>query len=249
MLRVRIQLPKQAPLQEYDHYDLLHDAIINAWKAAGARSEDLISHQAKAWTFAPLGWHRGKRGLAYGLVITTVDATLAMSLSRLDPALITKRRWDGQSVNFSGAQVQLEPDPILPQQGQLACLLLSPLLLQDTQPAANNSKQKYWHKDLQVLGDQLSERVNRKLSFIAEREVNLVLEPDGLYLRANPEHSVLVNLKVFKNGQKSFVVGMKAPLVLQGSDEDLCFAWYAGIGEKTRSGFGCLGLAEEGVGR
>jgi len=246
MLRVRLQLPKQAPLQVYDHQDLLHDAIINAWTAAGANSEDLIGSQAKAWTFAPLGWHRGKQGLAHGLVIATADRGLASSLSRLDPAEVTKRRWDAQSVNFSQARLQLEPDPILPQQQQLACLLLSPLLLQDHTSAP---KQKHWHSDLRVLGDNLSERINRKLSFMAGRDVNLSIQADDLYLRANPEHSVLVNLKVFQNGQKSFVVGMKAPLVLQGSDEDLRLAWYAGIGEKTRSGFGCLGLVAEGVGR
>jgi CRISPR/Cas system endoribonuclease Cas6 (RAMP superfamily) len=38
-------------------------------------------------------------------------------------------------------------------------------------------------------------------------------------------------------------------LVLTGSDDDLRFAWYAGIGEKTRNGFGCMGLAEQGLGR
>jgi CRISPR-associated endoribonuclease Cas6 len=34
-------------------------------------------------------------------------------------------------------------------------------------------------------------------------------------------------------------------MLLQGSEDDLRLAWYAGIGEKTRSGFGCLGLLEE----
>ena len=42
---------------------------------------------------------------------------------------------------------------------------------------------------------------------------------------------------------------MQAPLLLEGSEEDLRFAWYAGLGEKTRNGFGCLGLIEQGVGR
>jgi CRISPR/Cas system endoribonuclease Cas6 (RAMP superfamily) len=42
---------------------------------------------------------------------------------------------------------------------------------------------------------------------------------------------------------------MSALLVLAGSEEDLRLAWYAGIGEKTRLGFGCMGLAERGIGR
>ena len=245
MLRIRLQLPKGEE-QHYDHLDLIHDALINGLTAAGADSSDLIGHQAKPWTFAPLGWHRGHKGVVHSLIISTSDPKLSGVLSRIDPAQIVKRRWDSHSVNFSQAQVQLVPDPILPGQRHLGCVLLSPLVLQDHTKAGKN---KYWHSDLNALRETLSATLNRKLSFTARREVNLQAHPDSLYLRANPEHSVLVNLKVFKNGQKSFVIGMQAPLLLEGSEEDLRLAWYAGMGEKTRSGFGCLGLAEQGVGR
>jgi CRISPR-associated endoribonuclease Cas6 len=122
----------------------------------------------------------------------------------------------------------------------LACLLLSPLVLQTKQ-----GTNKQWCKDLRDL--DLSEIISRKLSAKAGRLIQLTIQPDSLYLRANPKHSVLVNLKQFPNGHKSFVIGMQAPLLIQGSEDDLRFAWYAGIGEKTRNGFGCLGLLEEGV--
>lgn len=246
MLRIRLQLLKEEPLQQYDHQDLLHDAIVNALIAAGADSADIIGHQAKPWTFAPLGWHRGHTGVTHGLVIATADHGLARVLSRLDPAQVSKRRWDAGSVNFSGATLHLEPDPVLPGQTRLGCLLLSPLVLKDHN---HTGKGKRWHSDLNGLSATLSEVLNRKLSFIAGREVALQFYPDSLYLRANPKHSVLVNLKVFKDGRKSFVIGMQAPLLLEGSEADLRLAWYAGIGEKTRSGFGCLGLIEQGVGR
>lgn len=246
MLRIRIQLPKDAPLQAYDHQDLLHDAIINAMIAAGADSTDIIGHQAKPWTFAPLGWHQGHTGLAHSLMIATPDNPLAQVLTRLDPAQIVQRRWDISSVNFAQAKMQLEPDPILPGQTQLGCLLLSPLLLQDHD---HPGKAKRWHSNLNDISQTLSPTLNRKLSVVAGREVALQVSPDSLYLRANPKHSVLVNLKVFKDGRKSFVIGMQAPLLLQGSEADLRLAWYAGIGEKTRSGFGCLGLLEQGLGQ
>jgi CRISPR/Cas system endoribonuclease Cas6 (RAMP superfamily) len=91
--------------------------------------------------------------------------------------------------------------------------------------------------------------ISQKLSKQAGRNIQLQVTPDSLYLRANPEHSVLVNLKQHQNGSKSFVIGMQAPLILEGAETDLRFAWYAGLGEKTRNGFGCLGLIEQGVGR
>ena len=43
------------------------------------------------------------------------------------------------------------------------------------------------------------------------------------------------------------ILGVGADFLLEGAEDDLRFAWYAGIGEKTRNGFGCLGLAEQGV--
>lgn len=246
MLRIRLQLSKHEPLQQHDHLDLIHDALVNALVAAGADNREVIGHLAKPWTFARLGWHRGHTGLTHGLVVSTADAGLARVLSRLDPAQVVKRRWDAASVNFAAASVRMEPDPILPQQTQLACLMLSPLVLHDETHTGNS---KRWHSNLNDLSANLSQIINRKLSFLAGRDVQLNIHPDSLYLRANPQHSVLVNLKTFRDGRKSFVIGMQAPLLLEGSEEDLRLAWYAGIGEKTRSGFGCLGLVEQGVGR
>ncbi len=246
MLRIRLQLPKGAALQVYSHQDLIHDALVNAWVEAGATSADIIGYQAKPWNFAALGWHRGHNGFAHSLIVSTPDAGLARVLSRLKPEHIVKRRWETESVNFSAASVHIQPDPILPQQTQLGCIFYSPLVLRDeTHPGKN----KHWHQKLDAPELCLSETINRKLSFMAGREVKLALHPDSLYLRATPKHSVLVNLKIFQDGRKSFVIGMQAPMLLQGSEDDLRLAWYAGIGEKTRSGFGCLGLAEEGVGR
>lgn len=246
MLRISLRLPNSHPPQTYSHYDLLHDALINAWIVAGAKSEDVLGHHAKPWSFAALGWHRGHQGLVHSLVVTTADSGLARILSRFQAADIVQRRWNNEAINFAAAQMRLEPDPILPQQTQLACLMLSPLVLHDEN---HTSKSKRWHNNLNDLSANLSQMINRKLSFLVEREVQLNIYPDSLYLRVNPQHSVLVNLKTFPDGRKSFVIGMQAPLLLEGSEEDLRLAWYAGIGEKTRSGFGCLGLVEQGVGR
>lgn len=241
MLRIRLILPRTSPAQTYSHQDLIHDAIINGLEAAGCNPAYLIGLNARPWTFAPLGWHQGHEGFVHSLVISTTDLEVARTLTRLKPETITQRRWNGETLNFAGAQLSIEPDPIFPQQTQLACLLLSPLVLQHP----TESTRKQWCKDLCDL--DLSEIISRKLSAKAGRAIQLAIQPDSLYLRANPKHSVLVNLKQFPNGHKSFVIGMQAPLVLEGSEDDLRFAWYVGIGEKTRNGFGCLGLLEEGV--
>ena len=244
MLRLRIQLPKPEKAKTYSHQDLVHDALVNAWAAAGATTDDVIGSHSKPWTFAVLGWHRGHVGYVHTLIISTSDPDLARLLTRFKAETITKRRFDDEYFDFSSASISIEPDPIFPQQEQLACLFYSPVVLKDHQRSGKN---KVWHENL--IDCELAIRVNRRLSKLAEREVSLAITPDSLYLRANPKHSVLVNLKRFQNGNKSFVIGMQAPVILAGSEEDLRLAWYAGLGEKTRNGFGCLGLLEAGLGR
>ena len=240
MLRIRLTLPRRITAQTYTHQDLIHDAIINGLEAAGCNASDLIGLNARLWTFAPIGWHNGHQGWVHSLIISTSDLDITRALTRLKPETINQRRWNGETLSFAGAQLNIEPDPMFPQQTQLACLLLSPLVLQ-----AKQGTSKQWCKNLGDL--DLSEIISRKLSAKAGRPIQLTIQPDALYLRANSKHSVLVNLKQLPNGQKSFVIGMQAPLLIQGSEDDLRFAWYTGIGEKTRNGFGCLGLLEAGV--
>ncbi|CAA6814072.1 MAG: Unknown protein [uncultured Thiotrichaceae bacterium] len=242
MHRVRIQLPVRQS-QQYSHYDLLHDALIHAWVDAGASPDMVIGFEAHHWNFAALGYHRNKEGFAHTLVVSTPSKVLAEVLEEFDPSAIRKMRGhSGETVNFAAASISREEDMIPPQQGIMNMLLLSPVLIQD-----RSQPKKRWYKNLHDV--DLAGAVNHRLSRLANRPVNLMVQPDSLYLRANPKHSVCVNLKHFSNGRQNFVIGMQAPLVMAGSEEDLRFAWYAGIGEKTRSGFGCLGTMEQGVGR
>ncbi len=242
MYRLRLRLPL-GQYALFHHQDLLHDALINAWIAAGANREWVIGSEAHSWTFAVLGRHRGNIGRAHSLVIATSDHELSLILQKLDPETVRYARASTQEmVSFAGADVLPEQDPIPPGKGVLGCLMLSPLVVSD-----RNGDKRRWITDLRKV--DLAVVINRRLSRLAGRSINLVAQADDLYLRANPKHSVLVSLKRMQNGSHAFVIGMQAPLVLAGSEEDLRFAWYSGIGEKTRNGFGCLGLSEQGVGR
>lgn len=242
MFRIRISLPKTQRPQAYNHQDIIHDALVNAWDKAGLESQFITGEFAKNWNFAPLGYHRKHNGYVHSLIVSTPDPELGLILQHFKAEHITKRRWDEHFINFSEASIEIEPAPIFPKQQELSCLLLSPLVLKDKEKSLLGKK--IWHKNIQHCPD-LNKRINQRLSKIANREVHLNIIPDPLYLRANPEHSVLVQLK--QKQYKSFVIGMQFPLVLQGSEDDLRLAWYAGLGEKARNGFGCLGLAEQGV--
>jgi len=242
MYRLRLRLPprQSAPFR---HQDLLHDALVNGWTAAGIEGSEVTGFNARPWTFAPLSYRQDKLGKVHTLVVSTPDPVLAAALRRLDPAEVRYARAStGEMISFAGAEVIPEPDPIPPGEGMLGCLMLSPLVVKN-----RVSGGKRWIADLRSV--DLGAVINHRLSRIAGRPVNLIAQADDLYLRANPKHDVLVSLKQMPNGRHAFVIGMMAPLVIAGSEDDLRLAWYAGIGEKTRSGFGCLGLMERGIGR
>lgn len=242
MYRIRLTLPSRNTAA-YRCLDILHDALVNSWIEAGANPKQIIGHQAKLWNFAALGWRKANSNRVHSLVVSTPDRTLGQHLAAFDPASIQYARASTEeSVDFSAATIVPEDDSISPGGGALGCLMLSPLVL-----SVPGTKPRRWCRRWNDM--DVAAAINQRLSRLSEREVGLKIAPDSLYLRANPKHSVLVPLKRDNNGNLSFVIGLSAPLVLMGSEEDLRLAWYAGIGEKTRSGFGCIGLVERGVGR
>lgn len=243
MFRVRFRLPK-GHWATYRFLDLVHDALVTGLTAAGATPEQVLGPGAEAWNFAALGYHRRHEGQVHSLVVSTPSPTLAPYLARLEPGAIRYARTaTAELFDFSAAQTSPELPPVIPQDvGLLGVLTLSPLALRDPRQPG-----KRWHTRF---GDcDLATAINRRLSRIAQRPVTLNIQPDSLYLRANPHHSVLVSTKQDQQGRPAFVIGLEGPLVLSGRREDLLLAWYAGLGEKTRNGFGCIGLADQGVGR
>ena len=242
MNRIRLALPRRQ-WANFRYQDVVHDAIVNALTAAGAKSDQVTGAGAEPWTFAALGYHRGHEGQVHGLVISTPSAALSATLAALDPGAVRYARAStGEFFDFTGASIEVVPPPVCDDPGLLGVLALSPIVIRDPE-----AKRKRWITSLYQA--DVSAVANARLSKIAGRTVSLRVQPDSLYVRANPRHSVLVSTKRMRNGRTAFVIGMQAPLVLAGSRADLLLAWYAGLGEKTRNGFGCLGLAEEGVGR
>lgn len=241
MYRIRIELPK-GRTGGYQNLDLLHDALVNAWIKAGASPEMILGEKSLPWNFAPLGHHHETSNKVHTLVVSAGHPGLVPYLALLKPEHVQKARLHTEEeINFSGAALRPETDPVAINQKILNVIMLSPLAIR------HRKGKRLWHTDLSSA--PLNEAINARLSRLANRKVSLQIQPDKLYLRANPEHSVLIYQKKFKNGRGSFVIAMSAPISLMGSDDDLRLAWYAGIGEKTRNGFGCIGLAEKGIGR
>lgn len=244
MNRIRLTLPKRQDIG-YRNLDILHDALVNAWIGAGAESDQVMGVRSRLWNFAALGWRHGDENRVHTLVVSTADSELGKYLQKINPPDVKYvRALTSEMVDFSRAEISDDPDPIGPGQKAVGVVMLSPLAISKRGSKKTSLR---WYTSLNDF--DLSSPINYRLSRLIGRTVNLCVEPDRLYLRAHPKHDTLVQTKEFKNRRRAFVIGMRAPLVLQGTEEDLRLAWYAGIGEKNRNGFGCIGLAERGIGR
>ena len=244
MKRVRITQPKNQSLT-YRYGDVLHDALVNGWIAAGAKPEEVVGPNARPWHFGALGWRRRQESAVHTLTIGTADQHLSKILTNIRPEDIKQvRALTEEAVDFSAANVENDPAPVIRGQKYLGALMLSPLVVSIPLLSRNGRKWQACLTDFDA-----SAAISTRLTRITGRRVDIRVLPDTLYLRSRSRHDVLVRLKKLANGKEVFVIGMKMPLVLEADEEDLALAWYAGIGEKNRNGFGCIGSVDRGVGR
>lgn len=239
MYRAHLRYSKQALLPTFKSNDLVHDALVAGLHAAGMPLPRLIGADAEPFTFATHAFARGSSLVLRALTISTSSPELARALARLDPgACRYTRARTGEALSLEGASVECIDCPIADGVRQVGALLLSPLVLDD--PAAKGRWLERFDPAV------VAAAVNRQLSRVAGRPTGLKILADSLYLRLNPRPRRRVVVKIDDGGER-YVFGFVLPLVLEGPTEDLRLAWAAGIGRKTRLGFGCIGLAEHGL--
>ena len=238
-MRVRFVTPRSSSVR-VRYLDSVHAALVNAWTAAGAPSEAVVGREAGNWSFGAVGTATS-RGLAVKSVVVGAEGgPLEQILSRLTPETIRKASVNGDVVDLSGWRRTTEGLPVVCESGDVATLpaiMLTPLAL------SVRGQKGRWHQDLVQAGPDLEDAVNARLSRLTDRRVHLKVDPDRLYLRANPKHSAVVWTRAVRGGRPAFVIGTLCPLTISGRLADLRSAWALGIGEKNRYGFGCIGYA------
>ena len=238
-MRVRLTAPR-GERERFHYLDSLHGALVNAWTTCGARGPDVVGRDAGNWSFGAVGTATPRGFVLKSVVVGAEGAPLEPVLSGILPEAVRKVSTNGDVVDLSAWDKTIEELPIVCGPGESATLpviMLSPLAL------SVRGQKRRWHDDLTKAGADLEEAVNFRLSRLTGRDVKLKLEPDKLYLRANPEHSTLVRTRAIPGRKPAFVIGMMCPLSISGQLDDLRSAWAIGIGEKNRYGFGCIGHA------
>ncbi len=240
-MRIRFTAPRGVSTR-LRYLDSLHAALVNGWTACGARAAEVVGHDADNWSFGAVGTATATGFFLKALIVGAEGGPLESLLSRLVPAVIRKTSSNGDTLDLSAWDRSVDELPVVCMPGEtatMAAIMLSPLAL------SVRGRKGRWHDDLRKAGAHLEQAVNFRLSRLTRREVGLNIEPDRLYLRANPRHSTLVRTRAVPGGRPAFVIGTMCPLTIRGSLEDLRSAWALGIGEKNRYGFGCIGDASQ----
>lgn len=239
MFRIRIRCA-QGRRVTYTNLDVIKDAALAMLESAGCPGEMLTGPQARHWGAGPVTPIRISPLVRQTceIVISTADTGIARHLVRADPAAMHKdQAATGERIDMSGGRIVTDPDPVVPGSTFIDAFMLTPIAISRRDDRTGGR----WHADPSEV--DLSAAVNRRLSRIAGRLVCLTIAPDEMYITTRRQ-SCAARVDVKRMGSKSaIVVGMTFPFTLCGSRDDLRLAWYAGIGEKNRLGFGFFGLA------
>lgn len=228
MPRLTLILPRPIRIR---YLDSIHAALVTGLRAAGATEAQLLGEAAAPWTFATSG--RSFSGgiiQVTGLTISTPDPNLGAAMLRFDGASARVRSNNGDWVDLSGATCRQIALPIHPAQDSIAVGFASPFLISE-----RGSKKAYARS---LAGLDLSAAFSAGLSRRLRRTVALHVEQDRLSAMTEGARPVLVRVR--RSGPRDIVLpALSAVLTLCGKASDLRDAYLAGLGEKTRYGFGC----------
>ena len=228
MPRVALKLARPA---RFRYLDSVHAALVTAMRRAGAGEEQIFGFGAVPWTFATDG--RGFPGgdiRIEGVTLSTPDPALGRIMLQLDGAHARIRSANGDELDFSGATCQALPVPLHPEQDRLAVSFASPFLLSERGPKKSYARA--------LTGLDLSAAFSAGLSRRLRRDVVLQVEQDRLSAVTDGAAPRLVRVR--RSGTRDLVLpALSAVLTLVGRPADLRDAFLAGLGEKTRYGFGC----------
>ena len=169
--------------------DSVHGALVNAWTTCGAQGADVVGRDAGNWSFGAIGSATATGFVLKSLVVGAEGGVLEALLPKLVPEAIRKSSSNGDTVDLSFWDRSEDDLPVVCRPGETAMLgaiMLSPLAI-----SVRGLKGR-WHEDLRQVGSDLEAAINFRLSRLTGRDMRLRVEPDRLYLRANPKHSTLV---------------------------------------------------------
>ena len=213
--------------------DSLHAALVEGFVHAGAPGEMMVGHTAHPWTFACYGWTlRGGLRTISKLIVSSTSDRISALFGKLESARIRKTSANGDVINLEGARMHL--DSHVPVPGTRELCVYFPGRFTVALPKAGRVATEYAHSTADT---DFPAALKAGLDRRAERPLDLEIAIDPLTL-ATEGRAVPVALR--KAGDRRILIpAFDMPLTLRGNPVDVAWAFYAGLGAKTRLGFGC----------
>ncbi len=231
MKRIMIECEGRWP--DFRYLDSVHAALLQGFVSAGVPGDFVTGHTAESWTFACLGPIRrgGLRKLSKVLVSSASDR-LSEALEKLDPAQIRKTSSNGDVINLEDARIRSVDHAPVSGTHEFCVSFASRFALTREKSARSKTEFVRSTKDT-----DFSRALKVNLDRRAGRTLDLEIAIDPLTL-ATEGHSVPVPLR--RSGDRRILIpAFNMPVTLRGNPDDLRWAFFAGIGAKTRLGFGC----------
>lgn len=233
MNRVTVTAETASP---YVFRDSLHAAVVAALYAAGATESDMVGATAKPWTFSPVQSVQGNKLSLRGVTISSSDDELGRMIGRIKPEEIRWNSQNGDRIDFGHGKVTSFRNPVPHHAGEMQVYFASPFVV-----STKADGPKKWVEDLKDV--DLSAAFSKGLSRRVGRDVAIGVSVDDFVMRAASKQIAIIAIRQ-SGSRKVTVPGFYTNATISGSRDDLMAAYFAGLGEKTRYGFGMVAPAK-----
>ncbi len=229
---MRIKLDTRRSLQRAMYADSINAALVAGLVAAGARSEDVVGISARPWTFGIEGRSdRRNATVIHSVTVSTPDPELGEVLARIKPDEVRCASDNGDTLYFGAARREMI-DTANAKNPELMVAFASPFAL----PFRKQDR------DIKLYADALDDvdldaALRAGLERRAGRNLDVSFHIDPLSRKTDVTKRV-VPLRKSPRGT-IYLPAFSVPMTFRGKPEDVAFAFLAGLGSKTRAGFGC----------
>lgn len=228
----RMMLSLKTDPQKYVYLDSVHAALVAGLSEAGLSSDELVGRNALPWTFACQGRARpGGVKSVFDILLSTPDEKVAAAFENLNLWNARVQSSNGDKIDLSRGQLRDEkrgPSG----SGEVCVMFASPFCL--IQKTGQCEKTRMIScVDEGDIREAIEGSVKRRLGGAADIEVAI----DKLTLMTQSQ-ARWVRLRN-QNGMDIKIPAFNMPVTLRGDSKDIDWIYHAGIGAKTRQGFGC----------
>ena len=232
MRRIVIEC-KEGRWPDFRYLDSVQGALLQGFVSAGVPGDFVIGPTADHWTFACFGPIRrgGLRKLSK-ILISSASDRISAAFDKLDPALVRKTSSNGDVINLAGWRIRPVNHAPVPGTREVCVSFASRFALIRKKSSRCKTEFATSTKDTDFAA-ALTANLNRR----AGRKLDLEVAIDPLTL-ATEGGSIPVPLR--RSGDRRILIpAFNMPVTLRGDQDDLNWAFFAGLGAKTRQGFGC----------